>query len=189
MKLLGGFLIALSLLLSISCTLDNSLGDTRQATELPQGTFQEARVLNVLTGDTIEVEMNGQRYTVRYLGIEAPGVETIIGKEALAKNTALVVGQTVKLEKDSVNVDSAGRLLRYVYLGTNFINAELARTGLAQVSNDATSARYYSDLLKAQQAAQQARLGIWISDLPTPPPPSTGPFPPDTTKVVPPPAN
>ena len=76
----------------------------------------------MIDGDTIEVDMNGSQYTVRYIGMDTPetvhptrGVEPY-GHEASKRNRELVEGKTVYLEKDISETDRYGRLLRYVYL-------------------------------------------------------------------------
>lgn len=74
----------------------------RQATPA----FSGATVLRIIDGDTIEVEYQGQRETVRDIGINTPetrhprkGIE-YYGKEAKAANRRLVAGKTVRLEFD-----------------------------------------------------------------------------------------
>jgi len=102
---------------------------------LPQDNFAQAQVTRVVDGDTIEVSIGGTLYRVRYIGIDTP--ETVApdrpvgcyGPEASAANKALVEGKTVTLEKDVSDVDQYGRLLRYVYVGSTFVNAELVRQG------------------------------------------------------------
>lgn len=87
----------------------------------------EAQVVHVVDGDTIDVNLGGQIFRVRYIGVDTP--ETVhpsrsvecMGREASAFNTQLVQGQTVRLEKDVSETDRYGRLLRYVYVGNVFV--------------------------------------------------------------------
>jgi len=72
-----------------------------------------ARVRWVVDGDTIQVSIDGQDYSLRYIGIDTPETwEPIewMGPEATAANEALVGGQTVYLEKDVSETDRYGRL-------------------------------------------------------------------------------
>ena len=130
--------------------------------------LQSAWVVEVVDGDTIKVEIDGEVFTVRYIGIDTP--ETVhpskpvewMGAEASAVNESLVGGQQVLLERDVSETDRYGRLLRYVHLmdGT-FVNAELVRLGYAQVSTYPPDV-YYQDLfLIKQQEAVGAERGLW----------------------------
>ncbi len=103
-----------------------------------------ARVTHVVDGDTIDVELpDGDEETVRYIGIDTP--ETVKpgtpvecgGPRAHEANDKLVYGKTVTLRFDAERRDVYGRLLAYVYLPRAgrrplFVNAELARRGLAR---------------------------------------------------------
>ena len=67
--------------------------------------LQPASVVRVIDGDTIEVNLSGRLYKVRYIGMDTPetvhptrGVEPY-GKEASERNRQLVEGRTVYLEE------------------------------------------------------------------------------------------
>jgi micrococcal nuclease len=103
-----------------------------------------ARVTSVVDGDTIHVRLaDGDDETVRYIGIDTP--ETVKpgtpvqcgGPRAHEVNDRLVYGKSVTLRFDAEHRDVYGRLLAYVYLPRPggrplFVNAELARRGLAR---------------------------------------------------------
>jgi len=147
---------------------------TPEPTPTPSSEFTEARVIRVIDGDTIEVNIAGKTYTVRYIGMDTP--ETVhptkpveyMGKEASDKNKELVDGKTVKLEKDVSETDKYSRLLRYVYLGDLFINAELVRLGYAQVSTYPPDVKYQNLFLQLQQEARDAERGLWAAQPETP---------------------
>lgn len=125
------------------------------------GDFAVARVID---GDTIEIA-GGKR--VRYIGMDTP--ETVdpkkpvqcFGPQASEENKKLVAGQTVRLERDTTDRDQFGRLLRYVFVGDNFINLDLVQQGFARVATFAPDTRYQSQFTAAQQSAQKADLGLW----------------------------
>ena len=133
----------------------------------------EAFVTRVVDGDTIWVNINGTEYKVRYIGIDTP--ETVdprkpvqcFGKEASIKNTELVFGKIVRLEKDVSDKDMYGRLLRYVWVvdvasSTEvMVNAELIRLGYAQVSTYPPDVKYQKYLLSLQEEARADNLGLW----------------------------
>lgn len=101
---------------------------------IPTPALTEARVLEVVDGDTIRVSIAGQVYSLRYIGIDAPETshpdvgEERGGGDALEANRELVQGQTVYLEYDVTPTDQYGRLLAYVYLPDGrMVNEELVR--------------------------------------------------------------
>lgn len=140
------------------------------AEEEPQQPFPpivQVKVLEVIDGSTIEVEYEGQREKVRYIGISTTETGRRKGgedddREAKEANRKLVEGQTVWLEFDVKQRDHDGRLLAYVYLldGT-FVNAWLVEHGYMQVVTMPPNVTYQNLFLKLQRKAQEARRGLW----------------------------
>ncbi|MDO9334438.1 MAG: thermonuclease family protein [Dehalococcoidales bacterium] len=121
----------------------------------------EAKVTRIIDGDTIEVEINGKSYKVRYIGIDTPETNKPLGQEATNKNYELVSSKIVKLVKDTSDTDDFGRLLRYVYIGDLFINAELVRLGYAVVKTYPPDIKYEALFLSLQSEAKTGQRGIW----------------------------
>jgi micrococcal nuclease len=127
-----------------------------------------AHVVAVVDGDTIRVEVHGDAYALRYIGIDAPETKDPsrpvewLGPEAAEANRRLVAGELIYLEKDVSETDRFGRLLRYVYLpdGT-FVNAELVRLGYAQASTYPPDVKHQDLLLEMQVQAREAGRGLW----------------------------
>jgi micrococcal nuclease len=128
------------------------------------GLFHVARVVD---GDTIKLE-NGE--TVRYIGIDTP--ETVdprrpvgcFGKEAGNKNTELVLGKEIRLEKDISDADKYGRLLRYVYVGDIFVNEYLVREGYARASSYPPDVKYQELFREAEWEAREMKRGLWADE-------------------------
>ena len=128
---------------------------------------ESARVVRVVDGDTIDVELDSATVRVRYIGIDTP--ETVdprrpvgcFGAEATARNRALVEGRQVELEKDISETDSFGRLLRYVYVGGQMVNEALVQEGYAQVATYPPDVKYVERFLAAQREARDANRGLW----------------------------
>jgi micrococcal nuclease len=103
--------------------------------EAPQGVTTEARVVDIVDGDTIKVEIGGVVYPLRYIGIDSPEVGLPHAAAATATNERLLAGTTVVLETDVNDTDRFDRLLRYVWLplgsGWLMVNLELVRLGAA----------------------------------------------------------
>jgi micrococcal nuclease len=93
--------------------------------------LQQATVVRVVDGGTIDVTIDGEEYRVRYYGIEAPESGEKCFEEAKARNAELL-GTTVRLEADARDQDEQGRLLRYVFNENGLsIEAALVGEGLA----------------------------------------------------------
>ena len=84
-----------------------------------------AVVTRIIDGDTIEVDIAGVLYRVRYLGIDTPERNQPGYDEATLANKDLVSDRTVELENDISETDRYGRLLRYVWVNGDMVNALL----------------------------------------------------------------
>ncbi|MBP6087029.1 MAG: thermonuclease family protein [Pelolinea sp.] len=108
----------------------------RYACVRPYQKFETGYVVRVIDGDSIEVKVDGKNYEVRYIGVNAPEYESkerdcaILSKQ---ENEKLLLGKKVYLFKDVSETDKFGRLLRYVFTDTAFVNLELVRNGYAEV--------------------------------------------------------
>lgn len=120
-----------------------------------------AKVIDVIDGDTIIIEGG---YRVRYIGIDTPEVHPRVeayGIEAWQVNRQLVEGKLVRLERDVSETDRYNRLLRYVYVDSVFVNAELVRAGLARARAYPPDTRYQDYLEKMEAEARRDGRGIW----------------------------
>lgn len=129
-------------------------------TSAPTG--DRARVTYVYDGDTIEVDLDGRTYRLRYIGIDSPERDEPFYEEARTFNRDLVEDQTVVLVQDVSETDQYGRLLRYVYLedGT-FVNGEMMINGLARLVTFPPDVAQTDALRELQREAQDAAAGMW----------------------------
>ena len=149
----------------------------------------EAVVLRVIDGDTIEVSLGGQPFTLRYIGIDTPETKDpnspveCFGAEATTANEVLVAGQTVLLEKDVSETDRFGRLLRYVWIGDQLVNLQLVSDGYAVSSPYPPDVKHQDKFDAAELVARQSGSGLWgacggadvpLVDEPEPVPPAAG---------------
>ena len=124
------------------------------------------QVTYIIDGDTIEVS-SGRR--VRYIGINTPEIgghgtkEECFGVIAKNENTTLVSGKTVRLVSDVADKDEYGRLLRYVYVGNEFINDILVRQGYAVAEPVKPDTLLASEFLSAQNEAKKENRGLWTA--------------------------
>ena len=125
-----------------------------------------AYVLRAVDGDTIEVEFDGQREDVRYIGVDTP--ETVkpdtpvqcFGPQASDFNHHLVEGRRVRLVFGVERRDVYGRLLAYVYVDRRFVNAELVRRGLARTLTIPPNDRFARRLKRLEIAAARSGRGL-----------------------------
>lgn len=134
-----------------------------------QTTAPVVEVVEVVDGDTIEVEIGGEVEDVRYIGIDTPESVTpgqpveCFGVDASRENRRLVGGETVRLVFDAERRDRYGRLLAYVYLGERLVNAELIRGGFATTLTIAPNDSLAPRLRRLEQEAGNAGRGLWGS--------------------------
>ena len=121
----------------------------------PSGTTTVTRVID---GDTVIIKGG---YHVRYNGVDAPESGEFYYLEAKQINEGLVVGKNVRLERDISDKDSYGRLLRYVYVDDDFVNAEMVRKGCAWAIAYTPDVKYQVYLEAMEEEARQLRRGIW----------------------------
>ncbi len=172
--LLVGLVFLLASSLSACETAPSSVPPTQppptnesSAQDQPATALVEAKVVRVIDGDTIEVDIGGKLYKVRYIGTDTP--ETVhpskpvecFGKEASNKNRELVEGKIVRLEKDVSEMDRYGRLLRYVWVGGIFVNDSLVRQGYAYAYTYPPDVKYAEQFVQAQREAEENDRGLW----------------------------
>lgn len=134
------------------------------ATGPPTSAADAARVVEVVDGDTIRVEVDGEQESVRLIGINAPERGECLSDEATDRLRDLVTGQPVEFAVDRTDRDQYGRLLRHVEVGGVDVGAELVRSGLAlarEYPPDTTRVDAYAE---AQRAAEEAGVGMWAAD-------------------------
>ncbi len=128
--------------------------------------YEVAELVEVIDGDTIEVNLNGTIERVRYLGIDAPELtasDPQPGLDAKEVNRTLVEEKTLWLVRGDTERDEFGRLLRYVLADEAFVNILLISKGQATtfaVSNDPYCANEFKQVM---QDAYRNNRGIWAA--------------------------
>ena len=122
---------------------------------------QIATVVDVIDGDTIEVDLDGDTYRVRYIGMDTPERDRPFYEEATAVNAELVEGQPVLLVTDVSETDRYDRLLRYVFVGDTFVNFELVNQGYAAAVTFPPDVACEGVFRLAEADARSRGLGLW----------------------------
>jgi len=152
----GGFTDYVQPLLS---QLNDVIPTDSSTASTPDQYGEEATVLRVVDGDTIDVEINGERQRVRYIGMNTPERNEPCFDEATQANVDLALGKAVHLVSDVSETDRYGRLLRYVYVGDVFVNLELVAQGYAEAVLYRPDDRHYELFSELEAEATQAGLG------------------------------
>jgi micrococcal nuclease len=127
-------------------------------------------VVKVVDGDTIHIDIDGKKETVRLIGINTP--ETVdprrpvecFGKEASNKAKELLEGKKVRVETEASQGerDKYGRLLGYVFREDGlFVNNYLVTEGYAYEYTYNLPYKYQSEFKAAQKTAETSGRGLW----------------------------
>lgn len=168
-KIVVSFLVALALFFALQA-------NARHPSLTP------ATVVKVIDGDTLKIEVQGQKENIRLIGIDTPEskknkkamkdsgrsgkdvkVITKMGKEA-AKYTKTLVekGDRIGIEFDVQQRDHYGRLLGYVYLPDGkMLNEEIIRAGYAQPMTVPPNVKYADLFRAAYREAREEGRGLW----------------------------
>jgi len=137
------------------------------------GNTEQGTVVEIIDGDTMDVEVAGDALRVRLIGIDTPETdspyvaEECFGAEATEYTTALLLNQTVWLEGDVSDTDPNGRLLRYLWVvpddgsAAYLVNESLVAEGYAEAKTYRPDVKHQTRLDAAEAAARDANLGLW----------------------------
>jgi len=127
-------------------------------------------ILKVVDGDTVDIDINGHTERVRLIGVNTPETKhptkpiECFGPEASAYMTQLLPkGTTVRIERDVEARDRYGRMLLYLYLGSDdlFINLELVARGYGTPMSIEPNTFHRNDFVRAAAQAEAANVGLW----------------------------
>ena len=161
--------LAVLSLLAAGCSADTARDAPIAAADQQHGE-PNAIVDRVVDGDTIVVDIIGNRERVRLLGIDTPESvavnrpEQCYGKESAAYLTSLLPeGTEVTLVRDIESRDQYDRLLAYVVRSSDqlFINLDLLERGYAGVMIYEPNSFYRELFENAENDAFQAGIGLW----------------------------
>lgn len=141
-----------------------------QPAPAPQPAQAQYKVLRVIDGDTIEIEMAGKAEKVRLIGVNTPesvhpdeSKNVPFGKVASDFTKAALEGKNVVLEYDVTPRDKYGRILAYVWVDGKMFNKTLLENGMAEVKTYPPDVKYVDDFTRLQETARSAKAGMWAS--------------------------
>jgi micrococcal nuclease len=142
------------------------------ASTVPTALDPNATMIDVIDGDTIDVNIEGHRERVRLIGIDTPETKKpntpvqCFGPEATTFTKSLLPEDALlHLERDIVARDDFGRMLAYVYLAADgtFVNMSIIRRGFARGLTIRPNAAHADEFVQAARAAEAANFGLWAS--------------------------
>ncbi len=176
--MLRKILIYLCLALSLSsCDLENQPSKVEEN----QSSYVKAQVIQIIDGDTIRVNINGNIEKVRFVGINTPEIanrdhpDEFMGPEAKDFTEKAIKDKDIYLEKDISDRDKYDRLLRYIWLeepvanpstddiGKKTLNGILVKEGLAFSNFYKPDTKYQDQLEALENQAMEKAIGIWSS--------------------------
>lgn len=129
-----------------------------------------AVVTEVTDGDTVVLDFDGRRESVRLIGVDTPETKhpkkpvECFGPEASARTLSLLPpGTEVEVERDVEARDRYERLLVYLRRTSDdlFVNLDLVATGHARPYPYEPNTALAQEFAAAAVTAQQAGLGLW----------------------------
>ena len=157
-----GVITTFALLIGLaSCS--NSSPPPRNQTDL-------VKIVKVVDGDTVDIDLDGHTERVRLIGVNTPETKhptkpiECFGPEASAYLTQLLPkGTAVRIERDVEARDRYGRMLLYLYLGSDnlFINLDLVARGYGTPMSIEPNTFHRNDFVRAAAQAEAANVGLW----------------------------
>lgn len=157
---------SLALLMALAAIVLRPWEGAEKETDVGAGGAR-AYVVRAIDGDTIEARIGDRTEDVRLIGVDTP--ETVkpdtpvqcFGPRASAFEHRTVEGRWVRLVPGVEQRDVYGRLLAYVYLRRRFVNAILARRGLARPLTIPPNDRFAPLFERLALHAANAGRGLW----------------------------
>ncbi len=136
----------------------------------PINSYEEVTFSKCIDGDTAKLIVGGKEKTVRFLAINTPEVASNLKEEEPYGNEArdytckmLKEAKKITLEYDSNSdkEDKYGRILAFVYVDDELLEAKLIENGLAKVDYIYGDYAHVDDLRQLESLAKDNNLGMW----------------------------
>jgi micrococcal nuclease len=146
------------------------LASCSSSSQPPLSQTDLVKIVKVIDGDTVDIALAGRTERVRLIGVNTPETKhptkpiECFGPEASAYLTQLLPkGTTVRIERDVEARDRYGRMLLYLYLGSNdlFINLDLVARGYGTPMSIEPNTFHRNDFVRAAAQAEAANVGLW----------------------------
>ncbi len=129
------------------------------------GELLTCKVVKVIDGDTIDVNLTNGTAKIRLYGIDAPEKDQEYGKQSARLLSRLINNEIIKVYV--VDKDRYGRLVGKIYFEGEYINHTMVKEGAAWWYKQYASKDI--DIKLAEEWAKKEQEGLWKADNPTPP--------------------
>lgn len=161
-----GLQILVQLIVLLLSSIFGGINPNTTETGLPDGYYD---VVDVVDGDTIKIELNGEKVGIRLIGIDTPELHDPRKEvECFALQASNVMedkvgGMEVYLESDSTQADKDkyDRYLRYIELDEENVNKWLIENGYAYEYTYNVPYKYQEEFEKAENFARNNAVGLW----------------------------
>ncbi len=168
-----GMLAVLCCLLGFAPRADEGTRAEPPTIEVPEiSDMRIARVVRVVDGDTVLLELDDEEIVFELLGANAPEfidrdpTPRRLSREAWFVMRGLLDGESVYVYQDSaIRKNAAGRMTGFLFRAPDllFVNMEMIRQGYAEY-RWTRSSMYLRELLWWQKHASDAKKGVWSED-------------------------
>jgi micrococcal nuclease len=134
----------------------------------PDASQPAYKVIRVIDGDTVVIDLDGKQTSVRFIGVDTP--ETVhpskpvefFGKEASNFTKTLLTGQSVYLQYDQDRTDKYGRTLAYVFRAPDglFVNLEIVKQGYGHAYTKYPF-KHMELFRQGEKHARESGKGLW----------------------------
>lgn len=140
------------------------------ADDEPLSPGASGRVVEIVDGDTLDIDLDGRVERVRLIGIDTPETKKpgepveCYGPEATRHLTDLLPpGSEVVVQRDIEARDDYGRLLLYVFRHGDelFVNGDLVERGFARTLEIPPNTSFSRTLRLLSARAETAKIGLW----------------------------
>jgi micrococcal nuclease len=135
-----------------------------------EGPVDQAEIIWVVDGDTVDLEIDGQKQRVRLIGIDTPESvsrstpDQCYGAEASLALTGLIPpGTMVRVARDTEPRDRYGRLLLYLYRLPDdlFINEWMVHEGFAEAVSYRPNTTFEQHFDQTRDRSRERGAGLW----------------------------
>lgn len=133
---------------------------------------EEAQISRIISGQTIELMIKGEKYSLRLTGLDLVSSELLKGENPEKFIVQLLTNNGEKpLQSVKVNVetnlqkkDKFGRINGYIWHNNKLLNRQLLEKGYALTNLTYTDGKYDQQLIDGQTYGRIMKQGFWVGN-------------------------
>ena len=115
-------------------------------------------------GDSAWITMNNKEINVKFLAIDTPDKNELLGEKAILYTCQLLKNaKKIEIEYDdnSEKIDTYGRHLVWIFVDGDLLQNKIIENGLGKISQANKNYKYFKLLESSELTAKTSRFGIW----------------------------